>query len=96
MILKLLVLMTALVGMVSASGAGHRPLNGNGDGDAGEPMQGHGYDHGEDDPDAGWRGFGKVVYGVTVVAVIVFVIILVMMFLSLGGVWEDDLADPPV
>jgi hypothetical protein len=90
MILKLLVLMTALVGMVSASGAGHRPLGGESDAD------GHGYGHGEDDPDAGWRGFGKVVSGLTIVAVIVFVVILVMMFLSLGGVWEDDLADPPV
>ena len=90
MVLKLIVLMMAFVGMVSASGAGPRLGGGETDPD------GHGYGHGEDDPDAGWRGFGKVVSGVTVIAVIVFVVILIMMFLSLGGLWEDDLADPPV
>jgi hypothetical protein len=92
MILKLLVLMTALVGMVSASGAGSRP-HGND-----EYGQGHGHGRGHDevDPDAGWRGFGKVVSFVTVVAVIIFIAIVILMFFSLGGAWEDDLADPAV
>ena len=93
MILKLLVLMTALAGMVSASGAGHRAM-GSDEPDA--DGHGHGYGHDEDDPDAGWRGFGKVVSGFTIVATVVVVVILVMMFLSLAGVWEDDLADSPV
>ena len=79
---KLLILLAALVGMAAATG----------------PASDHAHGvHAEgDDPDAGYRGFGKVVAGFTVLAALVVAVVFILMFLSLFGVFEHESIDPPV
>ena len=79
---KLLILLAALVGMAAATGP------------AGDHA--HGAQADGDDPDAGFRGFGKVVTGFTVLAGLVVVVVFILMFFSLFGVFEHESIDPPV
>ena len=80
--IKLLILLVTLVGMVAATGPAHEPAHG-------APAEG-------DDPDAGWRGFGKLVSGLTVLAGLTVALIFVLMILSVFGVFEHEALDPPV
>ena len=84
MVFTLLVLTAAFVGMVGSSASPLRE-----DDAQAAPFP-------SDDPDAGFRGFGKVVMVFTLVASLIFVLLLIAMFLSIGGVWEHDSIDPPV
>ena len=84
MALTLLALTAALVGMVSSSAAG--PFR---------EDDTHAVT-GTDDPDAGYRSFGKFVWIFSIVATVVFVLLLIGMFMSIGGVWENESIDPPV
>ena len=82
MALKLLILLAALVGMTAATGPANAPADGA---------------HAEgDDLDAGWRGFGKVVSGFTVLAGLIVALIFVLMILAVFGVFEHEAIDPPV
>jgi hypothetical protein len=85
MVFKLLVLLAALVGMVMPSATG--PIR----------EEGHAAANPDpDDPAAGFRAFGRVVSGFTILAALVFLVLVVLMFLSLFGVFENDSIDPPV
>jgi hypothetical protein len=77
---KLLFLLAALVGMAAATGPAHA-------------------DHAQadaDDPDAGWRGFGKLVSRLTILAALIIALFFVLMLLSVFGVFEHEALDPPV
>ncbi len=78
---KLMLLMAALIGMAAATGPAH-------DHAAAHPDA--------EDPDAGYRAFGKVVSGFTILAALIVALVLVLMFLSVFGVFEKEAIDPPV
>ena len=85
MVFKLLVLLGTLIGMAMPSATG--PIR----------EEGHSATHLDDaEADAGFRGFGRVVSGFTILATLVFLVLVVLMFLSLFGVFENDSIDPPV
>lgn len=50
----------------------------------------------EADEDAGYRAFGRVVEKVTILGVLVMALLIVGLILSLFGVFESDVWDPPV
>ena len=79
---KLLIVLAGIVGMAAATGPAHAHA-----------------DHAEeagDDPDAGWRGFGKVVSLFTILAGLLIALVFVLMILSVFGVFEHESIDPPV
>ena len=79
---KLLILLAALVGMAAATGPAHAHAD-------------HAQAEG-DDPDAGWRGFGKFVSRLTILAALLIALVFVLMILSVFGVFEHDGLDPLV
>ena len=52
--------------------------------------------HGDDDPDRGFRAFGRLIEKVTILGVLVVALLVVGLILSLFGVFESDVWDPPV
>jgi hypothetical protein len=85
MVFKLLVLVATLIGMAMPSATG--------------PLRDEGY--GAANPDAddahdGFRGFGRVVSGFTILAALVFLALVILMVLSLFGAFENEAIDPPV
>lgn len=85
MVFKLLILLATLIGLAMPSATG--PLREEGYGAANPDA---------DDADDGFRGFGRVVSGFTILAALVFLAIVVLMVLSLFGAFENDSIDPPV
>lgn len=55
----------------------------------------HAHDY-EDDPDRGYRNFGRLIEKITVVGVLVVALLLVGFILSIFGVFQSDVWDPPV
>ena len=104
MVFRVLLLLGPLLGLVLGdSGRGGRlrrshggtsgasELMGGNPAETGAPFVG-----GEEDEDAGFRAFGRVVEKVTVLGVLVVALLIVGLILSLFGVFESDVWDPPV
>ena len=101
---KLLLLLGPLLSMVAGGSA--RPRGGETGlpGDSGATDLGGGNDAetdphvatAEDDPDRGYRAFGRMVEKVTLLGVLIMALLVVGLILSLAGVFESDIWDPPV
>jgi hypothetical protein len=103
---RLLLLFGPLLSMMSMVAEGSARLRSDRDGDAGNHLTGdahadldsHATDHGhaEEDADRGFRAFGRLLEKITILGVLVVALLVVGLILSLAGVFESDVWDPPV
>ena len=96
---RLVLLLGPLLSLLSMATSGTARLRGDHEGetDAGvvDPHAAV-HAHGDDDPDRGFRNFGRVVEKITILGVLVVALLVVGLVLSLFGVFESDVWDPPV
>ena len=96
---RLVLLFGPLLSLLSMATSGTARLRGDHDDevDAGV-ADAHAATHADadDDPDRGYRTFGRVVEKVTILGVLVVALLVVGLILSLFGVFESDVWDPPV
>ena len=96
---RLVLLFGPLLSLLSMATSGTARLRGDHDDETDavviDPHAGHAA-HDHDDPDRGYRTFGRVVEKVTILGVLVVALLVVALILSIFGVFESDIWDPPV
>ncbi len=96
---RLVLLFGPLLSLLSMATSGTARLHGDHEGetDAGvvDPHA-TAHAHADDDPDRGFRNFGRIVEKITILGVLVVALLVVGLILSLFGVFESDVWDPPV
>jgi hypothetical protein len=97
---RLVLLFGPLLSLLSMATSGTARLRGDHDDevdavvvDAHAVSHAHGHD---DDPDRGYRTFGRVIEMVTILGVLVVALLVVGLILSIFGVFGSDVWDPPV
>lgn len=94
---RLVLLFGPLLSLLSMATSGTARLHGDHDDEVDAGMaDAHATAHAEDDPDRGYRAFGRFVEKVTILGVLVVALLVVGLILSLFGVFESDVWDPPV
>lgn len=99
---RLLLLFGPILGMLGMVSGGAARLRGDGhaDTEATSREDVHAADthhaDAEEDPDRGFRDFGRMLEKVTILGVLVVALLVVGLILSLAGVFESDVWDPPV
>ncbi len=98
---RLLLLFGPLLGIVGMVTGGAARIRGDGgheaEVDAAHLSDEHAAEHAtEDDPDRGFQAFGRLVEKITILGVLVVALLVVGLILSLAGVFESDVWDPPV
>jgi hypothetical protein len=96
---RLVLLFGPLLSLLSMATSGTARLRGDHDdtGDAivVDPHAAHALGH-DEDPDRGYRTFGRVVEKVMFLGVLFVALLVVGLILSIFGVFESDVWDPPV
>jgi hypothetical protein len=95
---RLVLLFGPLLSLLSMATSGTARLRGDHDDDPGASVvDPHAHAHAHDeDPDRGYRTFGRVVEKVTILGVLITALLVVGLILSIFGVFESDVWDPPV
>jgi hypothetical protein len=94
---RLVLLFGPLLSLLSMATSGTARLRGDHEDEADAGVaDAHAVAHGDDDPDRGFRNFGRMVEKVTILGVLIMALLVVGLILSLFGVFESDVWDPPV
>ena len=96
---RLVLLFGPLLSLLSLATSGTARLSGDHEDETDaivvDPHAAHAVGH-DEDPDRGYRAFGRVVEKVTILGVLVVALLVVGLVLSIFGVFVNDRWDPPV